>query len=234
MLAVFKQIDGTWYLLYHESFWVYNASTELQVANNPSANKTFYIRCLHEYESGLYRNAYQFYKLINNKVHPCLELTSEARLYGWGSSLNQDNSSKFRFDNEVDAIWVNYKYDFFPGFEDEPGSEHINMSFAKGDGFVTYSWDAATSAYRFKSDSTPGAMNKDKITSFSRLGDDSTFVKAFNYEISKTLKESDEKQRKFLMNYLKRVRNRRTIDPPKELEEKAQIEGMKFYGPKKK
>jgi hypothetical protein len=241
MLFVFKMIDNSWYLLYHESIFVHNEEPELLVANSPSSNKTFYLRFVQDRGSGIYRNSYRFYKLINSKVHPCLELTSQARIYGWGLYLNQEVDSRLEFKSTYeDAVFATYHYSFFPGAvfdKDVSWAAHPEIPFVKGEGYAYYKWNAPTLTYELETHSydEPDDLNKAKIAAFGDFGNDSLFVRAFAYEIGQTLKEGTPDTKRLLKAYLASLKHKQKPTVPSgELEEKKQINGTKFYGLKQK
>jgi len=201
-LAVFKQINNTWYLLYRETFHMFYKQPELVVANNFSKNKVFYIRWLHERGSGVYCDAYHFYKLIDNKVYPCLEIVNKASIMGWGLTLNQDVSSKIEFNStDSDLIAVQYKYNFFPGAVDDNDKEwdsHEDVSLVKGENYIDYYWDKKEHRYLAEKQDWDDGLTVDKIRCFEEMGNDSLFVKAFNPEIQKNLKEGSKLQKYYL------------------------------------
>lgn len=238
-LAVFKLIDNSWYLIYTEPFYSFYYEPELQVANNFSANKTFYIRWLYERGSGVYCDAYHFYKLIDNKVVPCLQLINSAHIFGWGLYLNQTVDMKFKFNcATADELWVSYNYNFFPGavFEnDVPWKGHEEISFAKSDDGIEFSWDKKACKYRPSFNNREDGLTADKIACFGAFGNDTLFVRAFDHEIKQILKEGRKDQQKFLKKYLDIVKKKgKAVSPTGVIEEKGQIGGHKFYGTKKK
>lgn len=240
VLAVFKKIDKSWFLLYLEPFFMKYQPPELQVANDFSANKTFYIRRVYDGGSGIYRDAYDFYKIINNRVYPCLELINEARIYGWGLYLNQKVNMKFKFNSaNADNLWVTYDYSFFPGAiydNDVLWGAHEEISFVKGENKgVSYSWDTISNTYQpfIYFDTLKEGLTKDKIACLGAFGNDTLFVKAFKYEIDQTLERGGDEQKTQLQKYLDIVRAKgKAVSPNGELEEKNQQGGTKFYGVK--
>ena len=239
MLTVFKQIDKQWYLIFIETFHVHYSSPELNIANVPSKNKTFYIRWLYERGSGIFRDSYHFYKLIDNKVYHCLELVNEAQIFGWGLYLNQQVQSSFKFNSSTaDKIWVVYDYNFFPGAvydTDAPWDAHIDISFVKGEQGVSYQWDSLPHSYKLHFYSQKDDLTDQKIACFGAFGNDSLFAIAFDYELKETLEKGTEKQKKLLAKYFELAKTSSTVPSPTGgLEEKGQVGGLKFYGAKKK
>jgi hypothetical protein len=237
-MAVFKNIDRTWYLVYMEPFNIFYRSPELTIANTYSKNKTFYIRWLYDRGSGVYRDAYHFYKLIDNRVYHCLELINDAHIGGWGLYLNQSVSLDFDFGGEgVDAISAMYDYSFFPGAVDrnDPAwTSDEEMYFVSGHEQVSYLWDDTSYTYKpVFNDYDSGLLTMDKLSCFGAFGNDSLFVEAFDYEIGKTLETGNEMQKKLLKQYLGLVAEYGHAEAPSgKLEEKTEIGGLKFYGPK--
>ncbi len=239
MLCVFKKFSNDWYLIFTEPFYIYYSAPELQVANNYSQNKTFYIRWLYERGSGVYRDSYHFYKLIDGKVYHCLELVNEARIYGWGMYLNQDISMTFKFNNaSVDAIWVVYNYNFFPGSvyeKDAPWDAHPDLSFVKGKEGIEYIWNAPTNEYKPSFYGHTDGLTQEKINCFGAFGNDSLFVRAYDYEINHTLQDGNDEQKRLLKEYLDTVQQQgNAISPTGGLEEKGQVGKLKLYGTPKK
>lgn len=214
MLVVFKRIEGTWYLLFHQSFYSFYNEPELLVANVPSRSKTFYIRWLHDRGSGVYLETYNLYKLIDKKVYPSLELISEAHINGWGLPMNQNIESRFKFNSvSADELWVTYKYNFYPGpvmEGDMSWDSHPEISFVSGETGVKYVWDSSVHTYRPDFNRNPGDLTDSKIGCFGDFGNDSLFVAAFKYEIGQTLKTGTEIQKKQLSNYLKAMKENST------------------------
>jgi hypothetical protein len=240
-LAVFKKIEGSWYMIYFEPFYMFYRPPELQVANCFSANKTFYIRQLYDRGLGIYCDAYQFYKVINNKVYPCLTLINEAHIMGWGLYMNQTVKLKFEFNSTGhDELSVAYDYNFFPGTvygHDTIADDERDIFFVKGDNETSYIWDTLTYTYKpviGESDSSE-YLTGEKIACFGDFGDDSLFVKAFKYEIAQTLDNGIAGQKRLLQKYLNIVKTDHSgFAPEATLEEKAWIGGLRFFGPKEK
>ena len=208
VLLVFKKINKNWYLLYYEPFYVHYDPPELYIANNYSPNKAFFIRKLHGRGSGLFQDAHHFYKLIDGKIYPCLVLLNESRIYGWGLTLNQDINSNFKFNSSaIDELWVTYNYHFFAGpvyEEDAPWGSHTEISFVKGKDAIGYTWDNEDKKYipNFYTYS-PDNLTEERITCFWTLGDnDELFIKAFDYEIRKTLENGSKEEKEILQWYI--------------------------------
>lgn len=238
-LAVFKLIGVDWYIIHLEPFYMFYSSPELQVANNFSVNKLFYIRWLYERGAGVYCDAYHFYKVINNEVYPCLTLINRAYILGWGLYLNQEVEMKFSLNSvSADELWVKYNYNFFPGavyLDDMPWEDHEEISFVKGEKGLTYYWDSTTYTYQPRIYNSPDDLNKEKIACFGAFGNDTLFVKAFDNETKQTLNNGTSEQKMLLQKYLDIVEfEHKAIAPTGELEEKTKIGGLKFYGTKQK
>ncbi|MBD2768089.1 hypothetical protein IC235_09325 [Hymenobacter sp. BT664] len=219
ILAVFKMINNSWYLIYREPFFIFNGESGIQIVNTPSANKTFYMRVLNERGSGVYQDAYRFYKLIHNKIYPCLELTNEARIYGWGLHLNQDVKLRLDFSStSSDEFRASYAYRFFPGPGYDVSSRNndqigADAAFVTGEKSVSYVWDAATYTYQPHPLSYPDMLPEDadltpdKVACFGQFGNDSLFVKAFAHEIQQTLRMGAKEQKSSLQAYLNFVKS---------------------------
>jgi hypothetical protein len=210
-LLVFKKIGKNWYLLYYEPFYMHYNPPELYIANNYSPNKVFFIRQLHGRGSGIFQDAYHFYKLIDGKVYPCLVLLNESRIYGWGLILNQDINTNFKFyASDSDKLWVTYNYNFFAGpvYEnDVPWEAHTEISFVKGKDATGYTWDNEEKKYipNFYTYS-PDDLTEEKIMCFWTFGDDELFIKAFDFEIRKTLEKGTKAEKKILQWYIDNIK----------------------------
>ncbi len=239
MLTVFKKMGENWYLIFTQTFHDFYSSPELMVANVPSKNKTFYIKWLYERGSGIFRDSYHFYKLIDGKVHHCLEIVNKAHIYGWGLFLNQQIQSRFQFNSyTADELWVVYEYNFFPGAvynSDAPWDSHIDIPFVKDEKGISYRWDSSTKSYRPNYYKGNGELNDTKIACFGAFGNDSLFVSAFDYEIRQTLEKGTKNQKELLKQYLESSKINKTVPSPTgEIEQRGQTGGLKFYGTKKK
>jgi hypothetical protein len=238
-MAVFKKTGTDWHLLYLEDFYMFYSMPDLYVANSFSRNKTFYFRRVYQRGSGVYSDGYSFYKLINNKVYPCLELVNDAHIYGWGLYLNQRVKMNFNFNGDAgDEIWANYNYSFFPGAVKEGDCDwcsNDDIPLIKGESGVNYKWDNKRLIYKLDIPSYKNQvddLNAAKISCFGAFANDSLFVHAFHAEINRTLKTGTPKQKKILKQYLTLVKKNKTATTHK-MEVKKQIGGSKFYGAKK-
>ena len=207
VLLVFKKFENDWYLLYYEPFYMFYSPPELYIANNYSQNKTFFIRQLHVRGSGIFQDAYHFYKLIDGKVYPCLTLLNESRIIGWGLNLNQDINTDFKFyGSGSDELWVTYNYHFFSGpvYEEDVSWEgHPDISFARGKKSTKYTWDNNEKIYRpYYYNHSQDDLTEEKIMCFWDFGNDELFIKAFAYEINKTLENGTEEEKEILRFYI--------------------------------
>jgi hypothetical protein len=236
-MAVFKNIGGNWYLLYLEEFYMFYSGPELYTTNSFSANKTFYLRRVNERGSGIYSDSYSFYKLINNRVYHCLELVNEARIYGWGLYINQEVSSSFKFNcDNADEIWVNYKYNFFPGavnVGDCSWCSNPDISLIKGDGGVNYAWDNQMKKY--KADISPNQTDPDDLTAkqiacLGNFGNDTLFADAFHERINNLIKTSTPQQKTTLKRYLAMIKKEKVVITQK-FKKTTQTGGTTFYAP---
>lgn len=209
-LMVFKQIAGRWYLLYSESFDLFNEEQELQLVNNFSANKVFYVRNLYGRGTCNYSDGYQFFKLIRNRVYSCLELVNSASSCGMYSTPNEEVNMHFAFDSwHADEVRVSYTYDYFATIQDKDYNSR-DVSLTKGTGGFTCVWDSVKNRYRPVFDSvatrwsTPG-LSAEKLTYFSSF-DEKDFVNGFQDEIKQTLKTGTAEQKKLLREYLATIK----------------------------
>lgn len=235
-LTVFKQIDGDWYLLYLEGIHTFYDVPAISTAGNFSKNKVFYFSHVDNHGSGIYAASYSFYKLVNNKIYKCLSVLDEAHIYGWGLFMNQAVETKIGFSGARDDINIYYKFNFFPGAVkdgDCPLCANEDMPLVKGGHNVFYEWDDEGKKYKLSSPAypDPGDLTAQKIACFGNFGNDTLFVKAFQWEISQTLKKGTLQQKKILRQYLALVKNNKQA-VTQELEEKGHAGQTTFYGPK--
>jgi hypothetical protein len=212
-LCVFKEKQGTWYLIYREEIPTMYTSPPLAVANCFSKNKTFYIRRVYQSGSGIYEDGYCFYKLIHNKVYKCLQIVNDAHIYGWGLYLNQAVRTSFEFSSDGDdCIAVDYIYNFFPGQLSKDQCSwciNDNIPLIKGDAPVTYIWDHRQSKYILKILRYPNPLedlDAAKISCFGDFGNDSLFVRAFAAQIKDVLNTGTAQQKRILTQYLTLVK----------------------------
>jgi hypothetical protein len=239
-LCVFKQEDGDWYLIYMEQIDTFYSAPTLYVANNFSKNKTFYFRHVYNHGSGIYEDGYSFYKLIDNKVHKCLELVNEAHIYGWGLYMNQEVKMNFELSgDDSDGVGVDYNYNFFPGAVKDGDCSwcaNTDISLIKGDNSVDYKWNNKKLIYELDIPSYQNQVDDltaEKIACFGAFGNDTLFVHAFKGQINEVLKTGRPEQKKLLKKYLAMVKqDGKAIT--EEIEETTEAGGTKFYGVKKK
>jgi hypothetical protein len=208
-MAVFKKIGADWQLLYLEDYYMFYSMPDLYVSNSYSINKTFYFRRVYERGSGVYSDGYSFFKLINNKVYPCLELVNDAHISGWMLFVNQEVKMDFNFSGtEGDQIWVKYDYSFFTSADKE------SISLVKGENGIGYTWNSKLFKYENDNQSDKNEvdeLNAAKISCFGAFGNDSLFVHAFDAEINQTLKIASPIQKKIIRQYLNLAKKNRTV-----------------------
>ncbi len=239
VMAVFKKTGTDWYLIYTEHFNTFYNQPDLYIANNNARNKTFYHRSMSVRGSGIYSDSYIFYKLIKNKVYRCLELVNEAHISGWGLYLNQSAETKFRFNSiGYDGLDVTFDYEFYTcGIYSDSATEHMedeyNTTLVKEKTEVYYKWNDTSYTYEPENNQDSSALTPLKIASISTLGDDSLFIQAFGYELHHILTDSPLVKKNIVRQYLAIADTQNHVTNPNgALEEKADIGGMKFYGPK--
>ncbi|SEP42947.1 hypothetical protein [Mucilaginibacter sp. OK283] len=236
-LCVFKQINGNWYLLYLEDIDTFYSSPSLSIADNFSKNKVFYFKRVYEHGSGIFKDGYTFYKLINNKVYKCLNLLNDVHIYGWGLYMNQAVTTSFEFSgDESDRLDLNYVYSFFPGAVkdgDCAWCANPDIPLVKGDAGVGYIWDNKQHIYKLEIlswQNTPDDLNAKKIACFGDFGNDTLFVDAFHDQLTLIAKEGTPQQKAILKKYLALVKKNKVATTQK-LKVTTQIGGTTFYGP---
>ena len=237
-LCVFKEKQGSWYLIYMEEIDTFYGSPTLAVANCFSKNKPFYLRRVYDHGSGIYIDGFSFYKLINGKVYRCLDLVNEAHIYGWGLYMNQAITMSFEFSGDSsDELLVNYNYNFFPGAIKKGNCSwciNDNVPLIKGDASAYYKWDDKQLVYKLDIPSYQNDVDDltaAKISCFGAFGNDTLFVSAFNGQIQEVLKTGTKEQKKILNRYLKLVKkNGKAVT--EEMQVTNEVNGTTFYRPK--
>jgi len=237
-LCVFKEKQGSWYLIYKEEVDTFYDTPTLAVANCFSKNKTFYLKRVYEHGSGIYIDGYSFYKLIDNKVYRCLDLVNDAHIYGWGLYMNQAVTMSFEFSGDnSDGVFVEYNYDFFPGSIKKGNCSwcvNDNIPLIKDNASVNYTWDNKQLVYKLDIPSYQNSIDDltaAKISCFGAFGNDTLFVSAFEDQIKEVLKTGTKEQKKILNKYLKIVsKNGKAVT--EEMQETNQAGGTTFYRPK--
>jgi hypothetical protein len=84
---------------------------------------------------------------------------------------------------------------------------------------VNYCWDSISKTYKPNYYTYDESLTADKIACFNGFGQDSLFVKAFEYEINQTLINGTTEEKRLLKKYLELVEKEgRAIAPTGELE----------------
>jgi hypothetical protein len=210
-MAVFKKIGEGWRLLYLENYNMFYTDPDMYVANSFSKSKTFYFRMLYNRGSGVYSDGYKFYKLINNKVYPCLEIVHDAHITGWALFINQEVSSSLKFDIiDEDRIRVSYTYNF-DGAYGTKGQDYINL--IKGKGSVTYKWNDKSKKYLLDIPTYKeyDGLTAEQIACFGNFADDPLFIRAFRQQINDKLKNGTAQQKKVLTRYLAKAKKEKYV-----------------------
>jgi hypothetical protein len=207
-IILLKKTNKGWYLIFTQPVNEFYEHPELHIINNVSRNKVFYTRQLYDRGSGVFRETYQFFKLINGKVYKCLELINSAHISGWDLPLNQEVSSRIVFSSSsADEAWVTFNYNFFSSLsllsDSVKDNEDFEVSFARGEEGVLYQWDSASYCYKPKLYSNPKSLTQYKIDCFGNFGNDSLFVQAFKPELSEMLDKGTKKEKSLLRLYLR-------------------------------
>jgi hypothetical protein len=204
-MIVLKEIDNTWYIIYVQPFIVHYQWPEILVSKQNINHKTFYIRCLYNRGSGIYRDAYHFYKLIDNNIFHVLELPKESKLYGWGLYINQSIDAELIFSENDDILFAVYNYKFFPGaiFEgDMSWDGHEDMAFVEGIDTVKFEFNNVLHRYQPKFDSKHNKLNAEKIACFGDFGNDSLFISAYANELNLALDTGSQELKTAINTYL--------------------------------
>ncbi len=210
-VAVFKKIGENWFLLYMQHYRMKYQMPDIAVADNGSKNKIFYFRVTLISGSPTNCDAYCFYKLINNKVHPCLELVHGVDGYFGHIFVNRKMEMEFSFDNKTDKIIANYSYSFYSPSEDynDLGILCNNITLAERSEEILYVWDSKRFTYKPVYHKGPYHLNDKKIACFPLFGDSRCFVNAYHDEIIRLLKTGTGNEKKCLQKFLALVKQKR-------------------------
>ncbi len=217
--CVFKQIDEQWRLLYIEDVHEHYQEPSFSVANNRSPFKVFYLHQLYERGSGVYKEKYHFFKLINGKVYPCLRVIGKAHLVSWPTLLSETVTSSLAVSGD-DVIYVTYQYRFFPGNElfklgHQKISEKIEQDvsyevgelpeedFIRHEETVYYQWNET--AFQYELNGNDDLLTPCKIARFGDFDNHPLFLEAFGKELEE-MKTQGMPEQQFLLNiYLDEV-----------------------------
>lgn len=215
LLAVFKEIDHSWRLLYTEALDTHDNPAELQVGNTFSAHKPFYVRAVLGWGSGVYFSQYQFYKLIDNQVYPCLKLADRTFNQGW--EMTTELTTKLQFNaTTADEIQVTFAYRFTPGYQlGLAPAETQGVVCVQNDPILSYHWNHSARRYepdlplaspetRTLLDSTE--LSPAKLAYFRNTDNDALFLRAFGYELRQLRREGSPQQKAWLKAYLAAIR----------------------------
>lgn len=190
-LAVLKQQQGKWMLAGQAPVGTWYYAPELGLFAGGGPSRSFYVRQLEERGTGIFKESYEYYKLIDGKLVKVLRLPIEARLYGWGQALNQHLHVRIQpLAGPDDRIQVTYLYRFFAGSDyldlgEDSDEERV---FLEGQASLDYLWDAKSQ--RYLPDFYPDhPLNQIKLESLETYGAPELFVRAFSTEIEARLKQ---------------------------------------------
>lgn len=188
-LAAFKRVSGQWQLAGHApvNTWYYGPELGLLASGGP--HRSFYVRQLESRGTGIFKESYQFFKLIDGELKLVLQIPLEARLYGWGQSVNQHLQARFQgLAGPDDRLHVTYNYRFFAGPQDGDMSwdSHPEQILVADEAALDYVWDEARQTYF--PDLDISTLTTIQLESIETLEDPALFVRAFEKELRERIK----------------------------------------------
>jgi len=216
VLLVLKSFSTNWRIIYERDMDFAYKDPEIHILDNHGPTRTFYTYEVTDHGSGIYRDLFRFFKLINGRVYDCLSAVHEMHLTGW-TQLNREIVAKVKsLHNGKDEISLRYKFHFWPGnLKDSSTSEetHDDISFVSGTASLDFLWDSRSRTYRpiFSADGT--GLTSSKFKCLDSWFDDPSFVNAYQTEIQDVLKKGSKKQI-LLLNALLREVKRDSVSLP--------------------
>lgn len=230
--CVFKQIENVWRLLYIEDVAVHYEEPSLVIANTRSPWKVFYIRQLYDRGTGIYKDKYHVFRLINQTVYPCLQIVKEAHLAGWPPVLIGEHLYASLTVTGEDTLKVQYTYHFFPDMGllsrmadaiqrhaestawlgKNPEAQDViadrlfeqHFTLIDDDDIVYYTWNPQTHQYTFDR-SRYGHLDACKVARFGDFENHALFLDAFAQELRELHDHGTPDEQLLLKTYFEAV-----------------------------
>lgn len=211
LLVVCKQFGNQWKIIYTEPVQNFYDEPELYVANNFGNNKTFYTRVLYDRGSGIYQDAFHFYKIINGKVENVLQLINKSHLIGWGSLIDYQIQLQLKINAATkDEIIATYDYRFAPEAIYVDGislEEYEHIYFIQDKQSIYFEWNPNTLRYEMQEGSDEQSLTKKKYEYFWSYGNSKKFIEAFQFEFNQLKSNGTHQQKRLLKEYLEMIEN---------------------------
>ncbi len=208
MFYVIDRRGDEWAIAFEEYVDLFNEEPELYVLNQPSPNKVFYLRTLHERGSGIWLFTYRFFRLIGGRVHEALEIVQESNLQLDASELYQNAESIVR--SSPDGISVKYRYRFAPSQRllIELGvlkgySEDSRVVLIDDEDTVSYTWDGERN--QLVPRASGEGLTEEKVRCLMDLGKADRFATAFGAELKELATKGSAAQKTAAAYFLGKV-----------------------------
>jgi hypothetical protein len=193
--CVFKQINGKWFLIYKNNYVQQFGLPEVQVANDHTPNKVFYITHQTEWGSGLLKSKYLFFKLIAGKVYEALQVTERQAEFYQKGRRKQINTHFSVGEAELEFEYQ-YTYTALTDYETNKMVDIVN-----GRAFVIYSWHEQEKRYVSQ---LGGDMTREKLDLLEENGS-GRFAQVFAEELKETTQNGSLEQKKAVELFLKSI-----------------------------
>lgn len=226
--GVIDRQQGQWVLLYLAPAEHNYETLSIQVFSLPETSPLFGHKLLETWGSGVFKEVWLGYRLLEGRVYPCLRVPTRAHIYGWGLNLNQVCLSQFGVEDPAgEFVEVICHYHFFPGAWLEgnlpwEGNEHKVL--AKGSAHYLMMWDSLSYQYAPAFNSND-EFNETSLLATEEFGSDSLFLAGFAKQITEGLESGDREQRRLVRAYLDRA-----AEGAEGVQLLGETSGMKFYG----
>ncbi len=226
--AVIDRQQGQWVLLYLAPAEHNYETLSIQVFSLPEASPLFGHKLLETRGTGIFKEVWLGYRLLEGRVYPCLRVPTRAHIYGWGLNLNQVCLSQFGVEDPAgEFVEVICHYHFFPGSWLEgnlPWEGNDTKVLAKGSAHYLMTWDSVSYQYAPSFNSNDD-FNETSLLATEEFGSDSLFIAGFANQIAGGLESGDREQRRLVRAYLDRA-----AEGAEGVQLLGETSGMKFYG----
>jgi hypothetical protein len=237
-LLVVKRLSSGWRIIYDPELYFWYEDPELVLLDGTGPNKTFYTYELTIRGSGIHRELFKFYKLVDGSVYNCLSTARENHILGWGRYLNQSVKAELIPQRASDLITMQYNYKFFPGavLDSDPAFwSHEDIPFVEGRQQLDYKWSSKSRTYLPLFPSDGNGLTAERLSCLNDFAEDQLFVEAFQPDLMESVRNGPKLKSDLIRQYIKLVQENGYAEPPSgPLEKKDEAGDMSFFGPKKK
>lgn len=199
-LAVLKRVEDSWRIIFRREYGGYKNDGDFVVEKS-----LLIIKNTPFTGSAVYQDFLDFYKLIDGKMRPVLQLLNKTYISGWGNTLGQHVETNFRVVSRR-QVDVSYSYQFYGFLDKEDAFGERGQLLLDDKQKVSYLWDH--SSLNFQLQPQP-RLSLQQIKAMEHLASDSLFIKAFSQELEQIEENGELEKRNLLKEYLRIVEEKR-------------------------